>query len=248
MGLHSRHFDAAPDVASGQDQTINHQKGYIPMRSTRFRLVLGLTGWSVIASLALTDAYAQTAPNPPTWTFGMAPKQGPIGSNGLPTFVPTYYLTAASAGGLGLATVPIRTDSNSVGANETFVIVPMGPTGSHLYAIRTHSGNYVTAVNGGGMGGPNGPSSPLHTNATTANVWEKFQLKGAGTRFSAGCPGWQSGWPLCETVSVLTPDGVHSLSAVNGGGMGEAANAYPIHTDATKAGVWETFYISGPGY
>ena len=43
-------------------------------------------------------------------------------------------------------------------------------------------------------------------------------------------------------IAIRTNNG-HYLTAVNGGGMGEAANKLPIHTDAGKIGDWETFKV-----
>jgi hypothetical protein len=43
-------------------------------------------------------------------------------------------------------------------------------------------------------------------------------------------------------IAIRTNNG-HYLTAVNGGGMGEAANTLPIHTDAGKVGPWEQFHI-----
>ena len=42
-------------------------------------------------------------------------------------------------------------------------------------AIRTINGNYVTAVNGGGMGEA-ANKLPIHTDATRASTWEQFML------------------------------------------------------------------------
>jgi hypothetical protein len=43
-------------------------------------------------------------------------------------------------------------------------------------------------------------------------------------------------------IAIRTSAG-HYLTAVNGGGMGEAANVLPLHTDAGKLGPWEQFKI-----
>jgi hypothetical protein len=43
-------------------------------------------------------------------------------------------------------------------------------------------------------------------------------------------------------VAIRTSNG-HYLTAVNSGGMGEAANKLPIHTDAGKIGGWEQFKV-----
>ena len=41
--------------------------------------------------------------------------------------------------------------------------------------IRTFNGNYVTAVNGRGMG-EDANALPIHTDAVVAQDWEKFQI------------------------------------------------------------------------
>jgi hypothetical protein len=43
--------------------------------------------------------------------------------------------------------------------------------GGGLYALKTLSGNYITAVDGGGR-----RSDVLHTDATRVGTWEKFRL------------------------------------------------------------------------
>lgn len=42
---------------------------------------------------------------------------------------------------------------------------------------------------------------------------------------------------------AIRTSGGNYVTAVNGGGMGEAANQLPIHTDATSVGGWERFII-----
>jgi hypothetical protein len=43
--------------------------------------------------------------------------------------------------------------------------------GGGFYALKTVSGNYITAVGGGGR-----TSDVLHTDATRVGAWEKFRL------------------------------------------------------------------------
>lgn len=67
------------------------------------------------------------------------------------------YLTAVKGGGLGNQHaardgVALRTDSKSAGRDEIFGIVWLN-SGHTEFALRTANGNYVTAVNGGGVGG-----------------------------------------------------------------------------------------------
>jgi hypothetical protein len=92
-------------------------------------------------------------------------------------------------------------------------------------AIRTSNGNYVTAVNGGGMGEA-ANALPLHTDAVKIGPWEQFKIK----FFPDG------------SCTIQTQTG-HYLTAVNGGGIGNPANTDPLHTDQTLIGPWEKFTL-----
>jgi len=92
--------------------------------------------------------------------------------------------------------------------------------------ITVPSGQYVTAINGGGMGEA-ANALPLHTDATKIGPWERFTLIRVDQIHFA----------------IRTPDNRHYLTAVNGGGIGEAANTLPLHSDARSAGAWETFFL-----
>lgn len=86
--------------------------------------------------------------------------------------------------------------------------------------IQTQAGYFLTAVNGGGIGGPDSGSgaTALHTDATLAGPWELFTLV-----------------VLDETHFALkTADG-HYVTAVNGGGIGPARGTArePVITNST---------------
>ena len=86
------------------------------------------------------------------------------------------------------------------------------------------SGHYLSAVRGGGIGGANNASSPIHTDASWLGPWEILTLvydEGTGI------------------VTIQTPNGRY-LTAVNGGGFG-GQETLPIHTDAKEPREWETF-------
>jgi hypothetical protein len=102
----------------------------------------------------------------------------------------------------------------------------VGP-GPERVAFRTRAGTYLTAVNGGGVGGPNADPYEVHTDALNEGPWEQFTL----VRMEGG------------KCALRAPDG-HWVTVVGGGGYGEAANRMPIHTDATKRGPWETFTVT----
>ena len=91
-------------------------------------------------------------------------------------------------------------------------------------AIRTYAGNYVTAINGGGIG-EDANALPIHTDASVAQDWEKFWIS-----FD------DEGFCLILTIAP------YYLTAVNGGGMAAPAGS-PVATDATEIGQFETFTL-----
>jgi hypothetical protein len=97
------------------------------------------------------------------------------------------------------------------------------------FALQTSTGNYVTAINAGGVGGPNDATCPIHTDATIAGAWEGFILQ---VDDSVNPP----------TVAIRTQTG-NFVTAVNGGGV-NGGYAQPIHTDATSVGTWEQFLFN----
>lgn len=96
--------------------------------------------------------------------------------------------------------------------------------------------NFLTAVNGGGLGGPDSGAGlvALHTDAVVASTWETFRLiLQPGSSLDSGMK-----------FALQTSDGAHYLTAVNGGGVGGPNNATcPVHTDQTTPGAWEIFYL-----
>ena len=87
-------------------------------------------------------------------------------------------------------------------------------------SFETASGNFVTAVNGGGM-----TSDALHTDATQIRGWEQFRMNDLSL-ISSGA-----------TYYELYTIGKRDVTAVGAGGQYEDA----IHTDATNVGAWEEF-------
>ncbi len=91
--------------------------------------------------------------------------------------------------------------------------------------IQTVNGRYLTAVGGGGR-----TSDVIHTDATRASAWEKFQLIDSGDGAS----------PI--HYGIKTVNG-HYLTAVNGGGLIQDV----IHSDATVLRAWEKFTLNSLG-
>ena len=135
------------------------------------------------------------------------------------------FLTAV--GGGNRTTDVVHTDVTRIGAWERFRLLLVDPA-SRQYAMQTPSGNYLTAVNGGGLSGPGvlpggQTTDVLHTDATQIQSWEKFWLK-------PSLHGWNN--------TIQTVNGNY-LTATGGGGHTVDA----IHTDATNAGDWEHFRV-----
>ena len=80
-----------------------------------------------------------------------------------------HYLSAI--GGGGRTTDVIETNRTAISTWETFQLVPLSGVGPGFYAIRTQTGNYLTAVNSGGIGSA---FEAIHSNATQIQAWEKF--------------------------------------------------------------------------
>lgn len=93
------------------------------------------------------------------------------------------------------------------------------------FAIRTRSGNYVTALGGGGLA----VEPTVTTAATIAKPWEQFRIAVADPA------------PLHDKA-IQTSSG-NFLTAVGGGGR----TSDVLHTDATQIRDWERFRIQDLG-
>jgi hypothetical protein len=155
-----------------------------------------------------------------------------------------HQLTAVNGGGLGPNNgVALNTNRTVAGAWETFnlILQPGSPAiGPGMkFALQTSSGkNYLTAVNGGGMGGPNDATSPVHTDQTSAGSgpWEIFVLQVNNNAV-----------PVTAQIMCYNPQASpFFVTAVNGGGIGDGGkNITPVHTDATTIGPLEQFSFTG---
>ena len=134
----------------------------------------------------------------------------------------TPSVTSFTSPGLSQLFKPIQVSTYWSNAQQLCVPSSIVPT-EITAAIKTSDGiNFLTAVNGGGIGAKADPEGnwPLHTDATTAGAWEHFTLV-----FNAN-----------GTVSIKTPDG-HFVTAIGGGGIGKRSdpqNILPLHTDASS--------------
>ena len=152
-----------------------------------------------------------------------------------------HFLTAINNGGIGKTADPgnnwpLHTDVSplGVGAWEHFTLV-FNSNGS--VSIKTANGQFLTAVNGGGIGLVPDPNNvwPLHTDSTSVGLWERFVLIPQ-----------PDGSVEIAMFPLNNPFNVHFLTAVRGGGIGLSAdpgNKWPLHTDASTAGQWEMFTL-----
>ncbi|MGA7650870.1 MAG: PepSY domain-containing protein [Terracidiphilus sp.] len=146
-----------------------------------------------------------------------------------------HLLTAVNGGGLGEPDsapegVALCTGAKTAGPRETFTIVWVDKAAG-TFALKTHDNHFVSAVQGGGIGGPNDERAPVHTDTRFSGPWEKFRINVLADNMH---------------VTIQTPDRQHFLCAVNGGGVGGASNQ-SIRTDASTLGAAETFrFIPGP--
>src|SRR5271155_3153774 len=84
-----------------------------------------------------------------------------------------HYVTAVNGGGIegcssGWPPVVLNSNATTIGRNETFTFIWVQPERNFQagsFALQTASGNFITAVNGGGLGGSNDCLAPFHTDA-----------------------------------------------------------------------------------
>ena len=167
----------------------------------------------VFASLFadLTKAFAQPAALP--------------GEFAISTYLKSAYITALGGGGLTVGAV--NTMPNSIGPYQRFKLLKAGAQDQH-YFIQTSSGNFLTAVSGGGR-----TTDVFHTDATQPLDWEKFKF---------GLPSGV-GWGTIQTVKG------YYVTALGGGGKAEDS---AFHTDAIQLGqvpapTWEWYYVQKCG-
>jgi hypothetical protein len=135
------------------------------------------------------------------------------------TYLKSTYITALGGGGLTVGA--INTLPNSIGPYQRFKLLWAGPQDPQYYFIQTYSGNFLTAVGGGGR-----ITDVFHTDATQPLDWEKF-------RFG---PPSGVGWGTIQTVKG------NYVTALGGGGKAEDA----FHTDAVQlnpAPTWEWYIV-----
>jgi hypothetical protein len=132
-----------------------------------------------------------------------------------------FYVGALSGGGL-VAQPTVVTGATNAADWEKFRISVLDPPPANDKAIQTFTGNYLTAVGGGGR-----TSDVLHTDATQARAWEQFRIYD----LSAG--------GVAPTYFAVQTINQHYLTAVGQGGKYEDA----IHSDANQIKSWEYFRI-----
>jgi hypothetical protein len=125
-----------------------------------------------------TDAFHTDATKASSWEYFYFLKCGDLGSGYQYAIRPTgtgnipgkgdfvSYLTALGGGG---RTSQAMTAFSGLQAGSRFKLIKQN---DGTYALQTSSGNYVTAVNGGGLAS----GDNLHTDARQVQAWEKFKI------------------------------------------------------------------------
>ena len=117
---------------------------------------------------------------------------------------------------LGVAAGLVLIATGVVGFGQPASAAPFFATPTTCTIQTVNTGNFLTAVGGGGR-----TTDVLHTNATVARSWEAFTLVDAGDGVHVG-------------IRTLTGN---LLTAVGGGGR----TTDVIHSDATQVQSWELF-------
>lgn len=185
-------------------------------------LLLVSFGYLISDVVDAVDACGLTPSTPPT---GPQPKPGePYKPSVALRTINGHFVTVVNNGGLGGPNAEpyvFHTDQTQVGSWEKFTLVPLDAA-NQSFALKTMSGNYITANGGGGWGGPKDPEHSIHTDATKVGSWESLVL----IQQADG------------TYAIATTSDYY-LTAVNGGGMGSLQTI--MRTNATEIGPWETF-------
>jgi hypothetical protein len=162
------------------------------------------------------------------------------------TFLSETFLTAV--GGGGRTANAVHTNAKTPSAWETFklwvdpttrISTPENPEGFFPYAIQTASGNYLTAVDGGGLSS----SNVLHTDAKQAFAWEKFGLIPQIPPFAIYPQYYNLTKDSPWYYAIATEKGNY-LTALGGGGR---VHEPTLHTDARQIKSWELFRLISSG-
>jgi hypothetical protein len=162
------------------------------------------------------------------------------------TFLTETFVTAVGGGGRTMdvihtnATKPLAWETFQLWVDlHTLIHTTENPDGFVTYAIQTETGNYLTAVDGGGL-----TTDVLHTDAKQPLAWEKFGLIPQTPPFSI----YPENYTLTKDspwyYAIATEQGNY-LTALGGGGH---ATEPSMHSDATQVKSWELFRLicAGP--
>ena len=180
--------------------------------------------WLVADSIHAVNTCSLSTKKPPEEPLAVNPFSNPL------PYLPQGAVMTANGSFLSFVNdqnddkvASFSTNRTSVGDWERFTIETVDRD-NHLFAIKTHSGNYVTAVDGGGQSGASGTDWAVRSDATSIGPAEALiiQMNEDGT------------------YSFMTPQGYY-VTAVNKGGVDKKGD--PMRTNATKIGPTEIFSL-----
>ncbi len=204
-----------PDDAGQKDTEVTVQLG---LRITA-QVSLGTRGMTAVLRSGQVTLGRLLAAQPPVPTRGFLFRLQTVDG---------HWVTVEAGGVPGPDDIPLRVNALKPGRFETFRLEVVDDT--HC-ALRTSNGHYLSAANGGGVGGPNDATSPIHTDQQDgSDNAALFRLDLDRRTFRT----------TLEIESHNRMTAPRYVTAVNGGGVHGPENA-ALRTDATQRGRFETF-------
>jgi len=205
----------APDIAVWEEfriALVGGQPGPFPIsiqtNTNNFLTAVGEGGKT-------TNAIHSDATKVQDWEIFFLRKAGDLGSGFQYFIVPIdtqQAIAAKNGGGLTQNTLQLY-GQNGVHLSWARFNLILQPNGSH--AIQTVNGNYLTAVNGGGLDYGTTQTDNIHTDATVAKAWEQFTFVDRGD--STYCIQTVSGYFLGKRTYGGSAEGEYStdISDIN---------------------------------
>lgn len=178
--------------------------GWSHIRTFNEHFLTALGGGGKASNAFHTDATVAS-----TWETFWVLKSGALGSGYRYAIRPAgtggpgevvNFLTAVGGGGHGANSYPAIVHNQGLVPTWSGFTLLQQADGS--YALQTYSGNYVTAVGGGGLAS----GDNLHTDATQIQAWEKFKIVDQGN--ATYIIQTVSGFYLAVNTSVLDIGGI----------------------------------------
>lgn len=167
-----------------------------------------------VSARNLTEVDALITPSQTVEASGYFIFEGYLtGPTHIKTFGGGYYVIAEQGGNFGAANelLTFSTIYTELPTTNWGFFEIHGPDSGGLFTITTLTGNYVTAVDGGGLS-----TRAFHTDAVTASTWEQFYITKIG---NLGSNFYYAIRPVFPGYGGNTETYARYLSATAGGGL-----------------------------